>query len=211
MSTHTGKPSPRNNKPSSGANEPIAQTAELNTRVKKPNSLILTALISGTALVYAVFVFMPMQKSIAGIRADLASQRNEILELGSLENEIVDLERRISAVRATIESWQEHAPTPQQTATFIGVVSQLAQHAGANVERITPRSVVKMAALRQHPADLTVDGDFGQIAEFLRLLERRPETIWITRLDLTASGEAGANVRCELSFTVFTDNPGDSD
>ncbi|MCA9141437.1 MAG: type 4a pilus biogenesis protein PilO [Planctomycetaceae bacterium] len=211
MSTHTGKPSPRPNKPSSGVSEPVTHTAQPNTHVKKPKSLILTALISGTALVYAAFVFMPTQKSIAGIRAELASQRKEILELGSLENEIVDLERRISAVRATIETWEDHAPTPQEAATFIGVVSQLAQQAGANVGRITPRSVVKMSALRQHPADLAVDGNFGQIAEFLRLLEQRPETIWITRLNLTASGEAGANVRCELSFTVFTDNPGDSD
>lgn len=87
------------------------------------------------------------------------------------------------------------------------MLNKLAQ----KVERITPQGVVKMSTLRQHPSDVTIEGDFVQISEFLRLLEERPETIWITRLNLSASGQAGANVRCELSFTVFADNPGDSD
>ena len=183
----------------------------MSEHTKKPKSWILTVLISAAALAYAFFVFLPAQKSIASLRSELAGQRKEILELGSLETEIVGLQRRIAAVRATLETWQEHAPTERETATFIGVVSQLAQQAGARVERITPRSVGNMAALRQHPADLTVEGDFVQIADFLRRLEQRPETIWITRVNLTASGAAGASVRCELSFTVFTDNPNNSD
>ena len=183
----------------------------MSTQIKKPKSWILTVLISGVALAYAFFVFLPAQKSIAGIRSELADQRNEVLELGTLETNIVDLENRIAAVRTTIDKWQEYAPTEQEMATFIGVVSQLAQQAGARLDRITPRSVVNMAVLRQHPADLTVEGDFVQIGDFLQRLERRPETIWITHVNLTASGEAGANVRCELSFTVFADNPGDSD
>jgi Tfp pilus assembly protein PilO len=183
----------------------------VSTQIKKPKSWILTVLIAGAVLAYAFFAFLPTQKSIAGLRSELAEQRKEVLERGSLEAEIVGLQSRIAVVRATLDAWREHAPTEQETATFIGVVSQLAQQAGARVERITPRSVVNMAALRQHPADLTVEGDFVQIADFLRSLEQRPETIWITRLNLTASGDAGASVRCELSFTVFTDNPGNSD
>jgi Tfp pilus assembly protein PilO len=178
---------------------------------KNPKSLMLTVLISGSALAYAFFVFLPTQKSIGSIRSELAQQRNDILALGSLESEIVELERRIAGVRSTIDTWHAHAPTAQETATFIGVVSQLAQQAGVRVDHITPRSLIKMSALEQHPADLTMEGDFAQIADFLRQLEQRPETIWITRLNLAASGEAGANVRCELSFTVFADNPDDSD
>lgn len=183
----------------------------MSTQAKKPKSWILTVLISGTALAYAFFVFLPAQKSIASLRSELTQQRKAVLELGSLETEIVDLERRIAAVRTTLDAWDRHAPTEQETATFIGVVSQLAQQAGARVDRITPRGVVDMQALRQQPADLTVEGGFVQIADFLRLLEQRPETIWLTRLNLTASSEDRGSVRCELSFTVFTDNPGNSD
>jgi len=102
---------------------------------KKPKSLMLTVLISGSALAYAFFVFLPTQKSIASIRSELAQQRNDVLALGSLESEIVELERRIAAVRTTIDTWHEHAPTAQETATFIGVVSQLAQQAGVRVDR----------------------------------------------------------------------------
>ncbi len=183
----------------------------MSDRAKKPKSWILTVAISGAALTYAFFVFIPMQKSIAEVRKQLTQQRSEVLELGKLESEVIRLERRIEAVRTTIDTWHEHAPTEQETATFIGVVSQLAQQAGARVERISPRTAVAMSTLRQHPADLTVEGDFAQIAEFLHQLEQRPETIWITRLNLIASGETGANVLCELSFTVFADNPDNSD
>lgn len=183
----------------------------MSTQSKKPKSWVLTVLISGSALAYALFVFLPTQKSIASIRSELAEQRADVLELGTLENEIVGLERRIAATRETIDTWREHAPTEQETATFIGVVTQLAQQANARMDRITPRSAVKMAALQQHPADLTVEGGFVQIADFLRMLELRPETIWVNRLNLTASGEAGVNVRCEVNFTVFADNPDNSD
>ena len=183
----------------------------MSEHAKRPKSWILTVLISGAALAYVSFVFLPTQKSIAGLRSELAQHRGEVLELGALETEIVGLQSRIDAVRATVDQWKEHAPTEQQAATFIGVVSQLAQQAGARVERITPRSVVQMASLQKHPRELTVEGDFVQIADFLRRLEQRPETIWLTRLNLTASGKHGANVRCELSFTVFTDNSDNSD
>ncbi|MBC8356505.1 MAG: type 4a pilus biogenesis protein PilO [Planctomycetes bacterium] len=183
----------------------------MSASIQKPKSWVLTVGISAAAMVYAFFVFLPTQKSIASVRSELAVRRSEVLELGSLESEIVGLERRVGVVRETIGAWQSNSPTEQETGTFIGIVSQLAQQAGARVERITPRSTVNMAVLAQHPADVSVEGDFIQIANFLHRLERRPETIWITRLNLTASGESGASVRCELSFTVFADNPGDSD
>lgn len=183
----------------------------MSAKTKKPKSWILTVLISGAALAYAFFVFLPTQKSIANIRTELKNQRNDVVELGSLETQIVGLERRIALSRAAIDKWRDHAPSPQETATFIGVVSQMAQEAGARVERITPKDVVRMASLQQHPAELSVEGNFLQIADFLRKLEERPETIWITRLNLTASGDQVASVRCELSFTVFADNPDDSD
>ena len=139
----------------------------MTQRIKKPKSWILTVLISGAALAYAFFVFLPMQRSIAGIREELKRQRTEVLELGKLNNEVVQLEQQIKAVRTTIDTWHEHAPSRQETATFIGIVSQLAQQAGAHVDRISPRTAVAMSSLVQHPADLSVKGTFSQVADFL--------------------------------------------
>jgi Tfp pilus assembly protein PilO len=182
----------------------------MNAPKRKSKSWIVTGLVSIGTIGYAFLVFLPTQQTIAGIRTELAEHRREVLELGTFETEIVALDHRLRAVRSAIHEWQQHAPTEQQIATFVGVVSQLAQQTGARVDRIAPRPAIEMSSLHQHPSDLSVEGSFVQIADFLRALEERSETIWITQLNLTASGETGASVRCELSFTVFADNPDNS-
>ena len=87
----------------------------MSEHAAKPKSWVLTVAISGAALAYAVFVFLPAQKSIASLRSELARQRSEVLELGPLETEIMELENRLVAVRSTIDSWKKHAPTEQET------------------------------------------------------------------------------------------------
>ena len=50
---------------------------------KKPKSWIVTVLISGGALAYALLVFLPIQKSIAGLRSDLRERRGYVRKSAS--------------------------------------------------------------------------------------------------------------------------------
>jgi Tfp pilus assembly protein PilO len=177
---------------------------------QKPKSMLVTILVSGAALAYAFLVFLPMQKSIASLRSKLREQRDYIGAATTADATIADLALRKREAGKIVQRWRDHAPSPHQMSTFIGTVSELADQAGAKAGSITPGDTVKLASLRMHPADLAVEGEFHEIAEFLTRLERRDETIWIGKLNVQPI-PSQTKLRCQVSFTVFADNPADSD
>lgn len=172
---------------------------------------MLTLLVSGSAIAYVFFVFLPIQKSIAGLRSELDSKRKFILEAQQLGAKVIELEERMESARALVNDWREHAPSEDEMATFIGQLSVLASEAGATPGRITPRESIGLASLRRHPAELAVEGSFSQLSEFLRRLESLPKTVWITKLNIQPTRENGEALRCEITFSVFADNSGNSD
>lgn len=174
-------------------------------------SLTLTIAISGAVLGYAFLVFMPIQRSIGALRGELDAKRLFILEAEKLKAEVVELEARLKQAQFVVERWQQNAPSDEDMSTLIGQVSVLASETGAVPGRITPRDPITLAALRRHPAELAVEGTYLQLTDFLRRLELLPKTVWISNLRLEPAGEDGETLRCEISFSVFADNSGDSD
>ena len=181
------------------------------TKRKNSNSLALTLLISGVALAYAFLIFLPIQKSIASLRGDLAAKRQFILDAAALGPRLAQLTVELEQAQAVVDAWQEQSPSEEEMSTFIGQVSVLASEAGATPGRITPRQAITLASLRRHPAELAVEGTFGQLSDFLGRLESLPKTIWINDLTLQRAGKDRETLRGEISFSVFADNSGKSD
>jgi len=179
-------------------------------KTKRSRSWITTVAISGGALAFAFFVFLPIQRSIAKLRAELHEQRDFVRGAATVDATIAELEQRKKEATKIVAAWQTYAPNEHAMATFIGTVSELAEEAGVKAGRITPRDRETLASLSRYPAEISVEGEFQNIARFLASLERRPETIWITKVDLHPIDKS-TKLRCEVAFTVFTDFSGDSD
>lgn len=180
-------------------------------KAQNSKSLILTLLISGSALAYAFLIFLPIQRSITSLRNELAAKRQFILDAGSLGPRLAQLTVELEEAQAVVDAWREQSPSEEEMATFIGQVSVLASEAGATPGRITPREAITLASLRRHPAELAVEGTFAQLCRFVGRLESLPKTIWINDLTLQTAGENRETVRGEISFSVFADNSAKSD
>ena len=180
-------------------------------KTKKSKSLLLTVVMSAGSLAFAFLVFLPIQRSIGSLRGELDAKRQFILEAEKLKSRIIEMEATLKKARSVVEAWQADAPSDDEMSTFIGQISVLASQAGAVPGRITPRHPIALASLHRHPAELAVEGTFLQLSDFLRKLESQPNTVWINALSLEPLSEDREVLRCEISFSVFADNSGDSD
>jgi Tfp pilus assembly protein PilO len=96
------------------------------------------------------------------------------------------------------------------TVALLGELASLAAKAGVILHRVTPQDPNNLETMRQLGLEIDVEGTYAQILVFLQGVEARPETIWIPRVEMKPSQEAGANVQCALSVVVFADNRGNS-
>lgn len=181
------------------------------SRTKQSRSMVVTVAVSAGALVYAYFVFLPMQQSIAKLNGELKTQQQFALSTEQATTQAADLERQLVSARELVADWRAHAPRENELGAFIGRVAELASESGATVQRLSPLESISLATLQQQPAELVVEGTFENIAAFVARLEQLPETVWITKLHVAPAREDGAIVRCELVFTVFADHSEKSD
>ena len=174
--------------------------------ITKPRSWIVTSLLSAVAVAYVVFVFLPGQRAIGGMRKQLHEKQQYVVQADRLTFAIQKATDDLQAAHDYAEEWRTAAPSEAKLAATFGRITERAQQAGLNVHRFDPRPVVKFDSIWQAPISLVAEGDFQQIFEFVRLVEAMPGTVWVQDLRLESDAKADGRLRCELTLTVFADN-----
>lgn len=177
-----------------------------STRSAKPRGFLLTVAAVAAAVGYTFGIFLPAQKSIAKMRTEISEKKQFIATAQQEAAACATLEEQLQIARQAVTEWRQHADGAQGT-SLLGELALLAADAGVTLHRMVPQEPVRWEALQQQTLDLELSGDFVQIAAFLHAVERRPETIWPSNLELQSGSEDGATVECRLSLVVFTDNP----
>jgi Tfp pilus assembly protein PilO len=177
----------------------------------KPRTWLITALLAAVSVAYAVFIFLPIQRSIRALSADLQQKRQELVQAQSLARPIEQAKERLSETREVCLQWQEAAPTPASLAMHFASLTQHAEDAGVVIERFDPQLAAEMQVLSQHNVTLQFHGEFAKVFEFLSRLENLPATIWFRNLQLTQVQPGSATLQAELTLTIFVDRSDYSD
>jgi Tfp pilus assembly protein PilO len=186
----------------------------------KNNTLGVTLLLGGGAMVYAFAIFLPTQRSTALLQAEIDANQDFIHRAETTAGTLAAVEQQLQAARGFAQDWHASAPQAAHLAPMLGAITRCATEAGVMGLHFDPRPAQPLAAVSRVPLVLACDGTYEQIFELLRKLEALPQSIWIEdlRMGNAAASEAAASeseneqsVHCELTLVVFADNRKESD
>jgi Tfp pilus assembly protein PilO len=161
----------------------------------------------GLSVAYALFFFLPTQRTIAELTEQVASQQALVEQTEALSPALAATEEQIHATLQYSAAWEETSPSETSLAALFGQISALAKAAGVTTTRFDPDTPVDLARVRRIPLTIGCTGQFSQVAQFLESVERLPQTIWIANLRMETGRENRKVVQCEARLEIFADNP----
>ncbi len=149
--------------------------------------LVFMALVTGYLLYTQVYV--PLDAKLADLNAQIEvsrlradTMRRTALSLSALENELGDLHRRLEAI------WRDVSDEPD-VSSLIRSLELCADQAGASLANFRPLTVVIGKHVAEMPFEVTLQGTFASVLDFLRQAELGSPAVGFTgiRLDVLRS------------------------
>jgi Tfp pilus assembly protein PilO len=177
---------------------------------RKPKTWLITGLLAAVAVAYVVMVFVPGQKSIGEMRADVQQRHQQIVQAHSIARPIALAQQRLDQTRQVGLQWRQTAPRLADLSTWLARLTEQSEAAGVKIQRLDPVPVTELNLIAQQNVALQFTGSFAAAFELLGRLESLPGTIWIRDLRLTGDPAAG-QIRGDLTLTIFVDRADYSD
>jgi Tfp pilus assembly protein PilO len=177
----------------------------LPARPGKPKTWIITALLAAIAVAYAMFVFVPCQRSIALLQSQVQERQQQILHAQSLARPLIQARQRLAETREVSRQWRDEAPRHTELISHLASITRQAEAAGIAIERLDPLPAVELKVVAEQNVTLQFHGHFEQTFDLLRRLESLPGTLWVRDLRLTAPNETTNETHGELTLTIFVD------
>ncbi len=175
-----------------------------------PTWLVMLGLLLA-ALAYVLLVFVPFQRSIADLSRQLRDKRLHVMQADQLILPLANETQRLAEIRQHTDRWEQHAPDPQELASFYARMSEQARQTDIQLLKFEPQPPRNLQSLRQYAVALSVQGDFEQLFEFLARIERLPQTVWPTHVRVTQPEGGAASLQGEMTLTFFGDLSGSAD
>jgi Tfp pilus assembly protein PilO len=174
-------------------------------KARKPQTWLITALLAAGAVAYVVFVFVPFQRTISGLRNQVQERSQQIVQAQSLVGTVAQARLRLVAAREVSEKWRADAPRQAQLVTHFASLTQKADEAGVVIDRLDPLPAVELNLIAQQNISMQFHGPFPAIFDLLERLESLPGTLWVRDVRLQASTANDDTLRGELTLTIFVD------
>jgi Tfp pilus assembly protein PilO len=169
-------------------------------------SWLVTISLVAMAVIHITFVYLPGRKAVAELRREIQHRQLYLNDADEVENKLAATKQTIIEAKSFLEKWRRTSSTVNNLPLLYGHINELSKQTGAVVTRFEPQPIVELGRVREIPINMAYTGNFAQIYELIRAMERLPETIWIDYLRLDKSGESGTNILCEINIVVFSDN-----
>lgn len=175
----------------------------------KRRSLIITTVLATAAVAYVVLIFLPKQKAISELQAELIEKQEYILRADQLISALQLTQLELDGASAFVTDWENTAPTKD---TLFGDIESDARAAGVAMPLFDPQTVVEMETVSQVPVVIAIEGSFSEIFDFVARLEARPNTIWMEGLAVQPTEPEMIwglfpleRLRCEMTLLIFAD------
>jgi hypothetical protein len=171
----------------------------------QPKTWLITGLLAAGAIAYVVFLFLPGQRAIDKVRADVHERRQQIMQAQSLLGTVAAARLRLTAAQEVGQQWRATAPRQAQLVTHIARLTRQADEAGVAIDRLDPATFVERNLVAEQNITLQFHSRFPAVFDLLSRLESQPGTLWIRSLTLHRNRDDDNLLRGELTLTIFVD------
>lgn len=172
---------------------------------------LVLAVLGGLAVSYGHFFYVPGSRQIAEMTSKLAEAEVEASEAVPLVAALSATRQQLEKVNRYVGTWRAAAPSEHELAELFERIHELTRLADTETTRFEPQAAVAYETFVCIPVSMECQGSFSNLAVVLSGLEAMQEPIWVTSVEIRASGEDGEFARAEITLDVFADNPEDSD
>ena len=169
-------------------------------------SWIVTIPLVAAAAAYFMLVFLPANRAIGEARQEIKRKQETLAQSAGLPEILLSTQRKVGETQSYVAVWERRAPTPQEQSSLHGRVHALAQSAGITTTRFDPEPVVTCAAICKIPITVGCSGSFGQICDFIELLEREPAKIWIEYVNIEKLDGDKEGATGEIKLVAIANN-----
>jgi Tfp pilus assembly protein PilO len=170
-----------------------------------PPSWLVTGAVATLAVLYTLFVFLPGQRKAAALKSKKYELMQYVANRTKIGEKIEQAQQRHQQMLRMTAAWQEHAPTVGELGRTLSAITQHARQAGVTLQRFDPQPQQSLKSIAQQPIAVSLEGNFGQIFDFLKRLESLPHRVWVSQLTISTSSEDGDTLRAEMTLTIFAD------
>jgi hypothetical protein len=132
-----------------------------------------------------------------------------VLDIEAQYAQRADIQRQIGDIQRYVLSVGGSSDPSLGVPGLLTWITDSARQAQVQVQKITPRETTARSTLDEHVVDLTVEGEFAPLLQFVSRLEAWSGNLWFGRLQMGSARKDGENLTSKLSLIIFTDR-GDS-
>jgi len=169
--------------------------------------VVLVAILEAAALVW--FVYLPKQKELTGLKAELSKLQGEIDEKTRIANNLPKLKAEYDQLNVELAKALTELPNSKEIPNLLTSITSLGKNAGLDFLVFRPKGEVPKDFYAEVPVDIVISGSYYSVANFFAAVANLPRIVNITNVAFTdiksVSNRMMTKVTCLATTFRFLD------
>ena len=138
-------------------------------------------------------LFWPQKKKIDGLKVQLVQAQAELAKAKKNAEELNDWRTKMRKKEVQYKTVMKALPEKQEIPSLLAGVSQAGKDAGLEFLLFTPKSQSKKEFYAEIPVDISISGDYHQVASFFDKVSNLPRIVNIRNIKMKPDKEVTAS------------------
>ncbi len=170
---------------------------------RRRRGLWMTSLLAAGSLLYALFVFLPGQRTLSELREKLRRQQEFVVASERLKSTIVLTKAQLTQVRDYCGRWECNRPLARNLPEFLARVTSAAENNGVTLVRLMPVQSEDFSTFERITLEVSVTGPIEGVLNLLKELDLLPELHWIEQLEIRRVSKGNGGVDSTFRLVLF--------
>ncbi len=170
------------------------------------NTLILVATMLVTVVLYVLLYWMPHNRQMARMQADIVDKRLKIDEQRLKLAQLPALHSDLALLETINRQMTERVPESINVREFVAAIYEMGERRGVSITSVTPQIATHLVTFQQQPVTLTLGGRFHAIVELLHELETTEHLVELTDIEVKPTakpGETQGSLEVKVDVRLF--------
>ena len=172
--------------------------------------LILVSAMVALLICSYFFVFAPSTKKREGLKSEMESRRQALVNLKQATSGIDDLGKKIEELQQAISFFEKKLPQEKEVDKILKEVWQMAEANSLQTKTVKTLKSERGPNYSEQPIQMTLAGDFNGFYAFLLQLEKLPRITRVSQMELEKINERDGEMIATMTLSIFfePDNSG---
>jgi Tfp pilus assembly protein PilO len=177
---------------------------KINKKIDKEKLIIITALVVLTVLLYGLFL-APQRKRVRAIRSQYMAAKKLLRARGIKGDTLGTLKSENKAWMDKLDEIEKKFLTWNEVNLFLNDLTRLAEGTGNKLKAVDPleRSMPVESGVEKMFVEVTVDGSYSSIIDFLKVLTDNKKLVNITDVSIEREDAGAKDLMASFVLTLF--------